>query len=100
MWWVYDDGSNTIIETMGYSCAPNSPEHWWFPLLRTSVCEGHWCFPAKSEAIAAGVKKCEQALETAQNRLDQIKTMRDEHDGGPSSANAIAFFECNREDVK
>lgn len=79
MFWVYDSESNTVIETRGYSCAPNNPHMWWFPQVGFSGHEGHWCFQTKSEAIAAGVKKCEEALETAQKRLEQMKQLQSEY---------------------
>jgi hypothetical protein len=48
-WWVINDG--TVVRALGYSCAPDHPECWWFPQFGSSMTEGYHVFSERGNAV-------------------------------------------------
>jgi len=59
-WWVVNDGS--VTRETGYSCAPGSPDFWWFPKIGLSISEGSHLFEEEKPAVEKAIKEVESTV--------------------------------------
>lgn len=67
---IHDD--MTVHPHIGWSCAPNNPDHWWFPDHGYSIELGGGAYETMEEAVAVANYRidCEIAeLKLAKSRL-------------------------------
>ncbi len=67
-WWVVAEGR--VVRAVGYSCAPQNPDVWWFPhpSVGFSGTVGFSVFADREDAIA----KCRTELRAEINRLEKL----------------------------
>lgn len=70
-WVLRDDGS--ITRETGYSCAPFSPNEFWFPALERTLKEGSECF--RSKAVAKDIARVQIPKRIAEHEA-AIATLR------------------------
>jgi hypothetical protein len=75
MWWVVDVDGGTVRLAKGYSCKPNSPNAWWFPMLGLSLSEGHHIFETKEEAVIKAIEVLELEIASSKITLRRLESM-------------------------
>lgn len=71
-WWVVTDTFEAILVT-GYSCAPNSKDHWWVPSLGMSMSNKFHLFEDERDAIAKAGKELDEKIESLLKRRKELE---------------------------
>ncbi len=69
-WWVVFE--HTVVKAVGYSCAPNSPDSWWFPQIGYTMQEGHHVFGEESKAIHKALSEIDAEITRLIARRDAL----------------------------
>lgn len=71
-WWVILD--HHVQKAVGYSCAPNNPDSWWFPQIGYTMQEGYHVFDNESDAISKAINEIDQSIASLNHRLECLIT--------------------------
>lgn len=69
-WWIFHD--NGVRKAVGYSCAPNNPDSWWFPEIGFTLNEKHHVFETETEAVRKASADIQAQIISLQKALGAV----------------------------
>jgi len=71
LFWAVDGSS--VVQVLGYSCAPTNPTMWWCPKVGFSGSEGHSLFKTESQALTKAIAEHVETIRLTTDALSELQ---------------------------